>query len=44
VKEEATSNSEITDFLKEFGEEMEIVIEASPSYSWSNTQRRSQRR
>jgi transposase len=25
---------EIVDFLKEFGEEMEIVLEASPSWYW----------
>jgi len=28
------SNGEIVDFLKEFGEEMEIAVEATPSWYW----------
>jgi transposase len=28
------SNGEIVDFLKEFGEEMEVAIEATPSWYW----------
>ncbi len=28
------SNEEIVDFLKEFGEEMEVAIEATPSWYW----------
>jgi len=28
------SNGEVVDFLKEFGEEMEIAIESTPSWFW----------
>ena len=28
------SNGEIVDYLKEFGEEMEVAIEATPSWYW----------
>jgi transposase len=34
TQKKLSSNGEIVDFLKEFGEEMEIAIEATPSWYW----------
>jgi transposase len=34
TQKKVPSNGEIIDFLKEFGEEMEVAMEASPSWYW----------
>jgi len=33
-KKKLPSNGEIVDFLKKFGERMEVAIEATPSWYW----------